>query len=116
MTARKAVGEFGEGEAVSSRLTFGPVVAVDPHFQRIREITADLDEAQTEGRVEDVEVVRRNSAVGLVETELWSVCLRPSAVTHEHLLDLLSDDDGHDTRLGRFIDIVAAVIDLAVLP
>ena len=37
-------------------------------------------------------------------------------MTHEHLLDLLSDDDGHDTGLGSFVDIVADVIDLAVIP
>ncbi len=61
-------------------------------------------------------VVDRDSAIGLVEAELWPVCLRPSAVTHEHLLDLLSDDNGHDTRLGSFVDIVADVIDLAVIP
>ena len=41
---------------------------------------------------------------------------RPSAVTHEHLLDFLSDDNGHDARLGGFVDIVADVIDLAVIP
>ena len=116
VTARKAVGEFGEVEALGSRLTFGPVVAVDPQLQRIREITADLDEAQAKVWVEDVEVVHRHAAIGLVEAELWSVCLGSSAVSHEHFLDLLSDDDGHDPRLGRFVDIVAHAIDLAVIP
>jgi hypothetical protein len=91
-------------------------VAVHPHLQRIREITADLDEAQAKVWVEDVEVVHRHAAIGFVEAELWSVCLRSSSVTHEHLLDLLSDDNGYDTRSGSCVGIVAHMIDLAVIP
>ena len=89
---------------------------VDPHLQRVREITADFDEAQPKGGVEDIKIVNRDSPIGLVEAELRSVGLGPSPVPHEHLLDLLSDDVGHDTGLGSFVDIVANVIDLAVIP
>src|SRR5947209_6344254 len=44
---------FTQGKAFGSRLTFGPVVPVDPHLQRVGEIAADLDKAQPERWVED---------------------------------------------------------------
>jgi hypothetical protein len=91
-------------------------VPVDPHFHRVGEITADLDEAQPKCRVEDVKIVNRHSAIGLVEAELRSVRLGPSPVAHEDLLDLLGDDDGHYSGLGGFVDVVADVINLAVIP
>ena len=112
----EAVGQFGEHEAVGGGLTLGPLVAVDPHLQRVREIAADLDEAEPERRVEDVEVVHRHSAVGFVEAELRRAGLAPSRVAHEDLLDLLGDNDDHDSGLRGVVDVFADVIDLAVIP
>src|SRR6266540_7019884 len=113
---RKAVSQLGEGEAFASRLTFGPIVPVDPHLQRVREIAANLDEAQPERWVEDIKVVHRHSAIGFVEAELWSVLLGASPIAHEHLLDLLGDDDGHHSGCGGLVDVFADVIELAVIP
>ena len=113
---RKAIGQLGKGEAFASGLTFGPIVPVDPHLQRVREIAANLDEAQPERWVEDIKVVHRHSAIGFVEAELWSVLLGASPIAHEHLLDLLGDDDGHHSGCGGLVDVFAYVIDLAVIP
>ena len=116
LAVRKAVGQLGKGEAFASRLTFGPIVSVDPHLQRVREIAANLDEAQPERWVEDIEIVDRHSAIGFVEAELWSVLLGASPMAHEHLLDLLSDDDGHHSGCGGFVEVFADVIDFVVIP
>jgi hypothetical protein len=52
----EAVGHGGVGDAVAVGLVFGPLVAVEPHLGRLREVGADLDEARPEVGVADVEV------------------------------------------------------------
>src|SRR5207237_10142268 len=63
-----------------------------------------------------LKVLHRHSAIGFVEAELWSVLLGASPIAHEHLLDLLGDDDGHHSGWGSLVDVFAYVIDLAVIP
>jgi hypothetical protein len=50
-------------------LLFGPLVAVGPHFGRVGEVGADLDEAGAEVGVGDVEVVGADASLLLEELE-----------------------------------------------
>src|SRR5205823_5106586 len=63
-----------------------------------------------------VKVVHRHSAISFDKAELWSVLLGASPIAHEHLLDLLGDDDGHHSGCGGLVDVFAYVVDLAVIP
>ena len=98
------------------RLTLGPLVPIHPHFQRVGEVAADLDEAQPEVGVKDIEVVHRDAAIDFVEAELRCASFGLSGVTHKDPLDFLSDDDGDHTRLGGLIEVFADMIDFAVIP
>ena len=78
-------------------LAFGPLVAVDPHLDRIREVGAHLDERRPEIGVPQVEVEARDPPVGLGEREprrvplarcrrdaantFWNSCATPIAAT-----------------------------------
>jgi hypothetical protein len=68
-TCGEPVGELAEVETRSAGLALGPLVAVDPDLARIGEVATDLDEAVTEVGVVDVEIVRADPPIGLVEAE-----------------------------------------------
>jgi hypothetical protein len=74
---------------------FGPLVPVEPHLGRRREVGAELDEPWAEVRVEHVEVVDPDPSFGfgLLEADASSATRALGGV--EHPLELLGDDDGH---------------------
>jgi len=116
VTGGEAVGKFGVAEAVSGRSTLGPLMPVEPNFGWVGEVATDLDEAQPERGVADVEVKNGDSAIGLVEAKLGCAGQGRSGVAHEDLLDFLSYDDGDYSGLAGFVDAFADVIDLAIIP
>ena len=64
------VGQRGEPDPGRGRLPLGPLVSVDPHLDRIREIGADLDEPGAHLLIEDVHVEHRDPPLLLGEGEL----------------------------------------------
>ena len=119
-TGGEPVGQLGEGDARPAGLALGPLVAVDPHLGRIREVGADLDEAGTELAVEHVEVVDADPALRLGPAEVDATGRRPGVLGGaEHPLELLGGDDGHHpVAAGPFgsLQVGPDVIELAVIP
>jgi hypothetical protein len=119
-TRGEPVGQLHEAEASPAGLALGPLVAVDPHLGRIREVGADLDEPGTELAVKHVEVVDPDPALLLGPPEVDATGGRPGVLGRgEHPLELLGGDDGdHPVTAGPFgsLQIGADVIELAVIP
>ena len=70
VTAGEAVGQPGPADAGVAGLAFGPLVAVQPHLHRIREVGADLDERRPEMLVPDIKVITGDPPVGPVPAEM----------------------------------------------
>src|SRR5438876_4791888 len=97
-----------------SRSPFGSGLAIGP--RNLPSSSSRLRRGYDKAPRGAIEVVHGHSAIGFVEAELWSVLLGASPIAHEHLLDLLGDDDGHHSGWGSLVDVFAYVIDLAVIP
>jgi hypothetical protein len=71
VTGSKPVGQLGACDPDPAGLTFGPLVPVDPHLGRIREVAADLDEPGTPIRVGHVEDDMREDPLGSAVGTVW---------------------------------------------
>ena len=91
--AREPVAERGEGNAGALGLPLRPLVAVEPHLRRVREVGAELDEARAELAVVDVKVVDADPPLALLEREVGDARLVGAVAGAEHPLELLR---GHD--------------------
>ena len=122
------VGAVAGSEPVAQRpvvdaglvgLALGPLVAVDPHLGRIREVGADLDEPGPEVGIPHVEVVGPHAPFGLRPVEPHSHRRAGLLGRAEDPLELLGGDDRDHAvvsgPLGRF-EIGADVVELAIIP
>jgi hypothetical protein len=94
-------------------------LAVGPHFAGVREVRAQLDEAEPELGVGDVEVVDGDAAVLLHEAVMWSTgawlaLLDRAVVGGQDGLELLSHADGDDAGLGGDLEVGLDHVDLAI--
>ena len=113
------VGQLGEGDPGRGGLPLGPLVPVDPHLRRVREVAADLDEARAELAVVHVEVVRVNPPLLLDEVIAGHPGLRRAVTRPGHPLILLGNHDGGDPEAALprgVVQVRADVVKLAVIP
>src|SRR5579859_3528990 len=96
-----------------SRSPFGSGLAIGP--KNFPSSSSRLRRGYDKAPRGAIEVIHRHAAIGFVEAELRAG-LGGSLVAHEDLLDLLGDDDDHDSGLRGLVDVFADVIDLAVIP
>ena len=99
-------------------LAFGPLVAVEPHLDRVREVGADLDERRPEIGVPEVEIETRHPPVGLGERKPRNPVVARAFRRGEHVLELLRDPDrGHPAAAGARLpsQIRPHHLDLAVV-
>ena len=95
------VGQRPVADAGAVGLAFGPLVAVEPHLGRIREVGADLDEPRPELGVEHVEVVDPDAPLGLGELEPDPTAGAGVLGGVEHPLELLGRRRSPPPRTGR---------------
>lgn len=116
---RKAVRERAVGKALPVRLAFRPLMAVAPDLSGIWEVGAELDEAGSELRVEDVEVVDADAAFCLGERDERGAGAAFHPLAGEDPLELLGLDDRHDPETTIALSSVEErmdVVELAVVP
>ena len=115
----EAVGQLGKGQPVDACLSLGPLMPVRPNFAGIREVGAQLDEAESELGVGNVEVVDGDAAVLFDEAVVGSTGARfallgRAIVGSQDGLELLSDADGHHARLGGGLEVGLDHVDLPI--
>jgi hypothetical protein len=117
--AGTAVAQCPERDAGARRLPLRPLVPVQPHLGRVREVGADLDEAGTELRVEQVEVVDADPSLLLLEREVDSARPLRTVAGAEHPPDLLRRDDRDHPEPAvalRALQVGPHMLELAVVP
>ena len=117
----EAVGQLGKGQPVDACLALGPLMPVCPNFAGIREVGAQLDEAEPELCVGNVEVVDGDAAVlfdeGVVRsTRARFALLGRAIVGSQDGLELLSDADGDDARLSGGLEVGLDQVYLPIAP
>src|SRR6266511_3773000 len=101
----EAVGEGGVGDPPALQLALGPLVAVQPHLRRVREVRAHLDERGPEVPVPDVEVEAGHPTLGLAEAEVLGPTGLGPLRRCEHPLELLGHPDGHDPGTDDAVEV-----------
>ncbi len=95
------VGQLGEPDPGVDGLALGPLMAVDPHLDRVGEVGADLDERRTEVVVPQVEVEVGDPTVGLGEGEPHRLAVAVLGRGEHPLILLRHTDRGDPGAAGR---------------
>ena len=117
-TAGKPIGQLGKPDPRLDGLAFGPLVAVEPHLDRVREVGADLNERRPEIGVPEIDIKTRHPPVGLEKRKPRNPVVAHAFRRGEHVLELLGDPDrGHPGPAGTRLpsQIRAHHLDLAVV-
>ena len=102
IAGRESVGQLGEADPGGQRLTLGPLMPVHPHFERIGEVGADLDEPGPHPGVPDVDVEHRYPPLLLGEGELRAAARAGVVLAcRPHPLELLGAPDHRHLRVPR---------------
>ena len=116
----KPVGQFGEVEAAPTGLALGPLVPVEPDLGRIGEVGADLDEAESEVAIVDVEVgTSRPGARSCSQSNQGAPAAAGLLGGAEDPLELLGGHDGHHPEASLVLsglEIGMDMVELAVVP
>jgi hypothetical protein len=114
------VGQLGERDAGVRGRALGVFVSVQPHFHRIREVCANLDERRTEDLVDQIEVIGGHPPVGLGVAEVrGAAAVGVVGGAGERPLELLRHPDrGHPTAsfAGQSVQVRAHHLQLPVAP
>jgi hypothetical protein len=111
--------QFGKCESLSLSLSFSPLVAVHPNLAGIGKVRAQLDEAEPEFGIRDVEVVNGDPAVCFGEAlpracGLGLPCLGRTVVRSQDGLELLGNANGDDTGLSSSLEVRLDDVDLPI--